>query len=85
MADSDLIQVEADALIALEKRRVGEQEWRYPDFGGAITIPLVSTDRRELFFLDLRRSRIDPWRTLGDFMQFCNVVEPPVIRRGLFT
>ena len=27
----------------------------------------------------------DPWRTLEDFMQFCNIVEPPVIRRGLFT
>lgn len=149
MADSNLTQIEADALIALEKRRLGEQEWRYPDFGGAITIPLVSTDRREPFLLDLRRSRIDlakgtyqnrgrqivvlvrldfgasphrnpdgeeigsphlhvyregfgdkwaypppmdrfadladSWRTLEDFVQFCNVVEPPVIRRGLFT
>lgn len=27
----------------------------------------------------------DPWRTLNDFMRYCNVVEPPVIRRGLFT
>ena len=149
MADSSLTQVEADALIALEKRRVDLREWRYPDFGGAITIPLVSTDRREPFLLDLRRSRIDlakgtyqnrgrqivvlvrldfgarphrnpdgmeigsphlhvyregfgdkwafppptdrfahledSWRTLEDFMQFCHVVEPPVIRRGLFT
>ena len=149
MADSSLTQVEADALIALEKRRVDEQEWHYPDFGGAITIPLVSTDRREPFLLDLRRSRIDlakgtyqnrgrqivvlvrldfgarphrnpdgeeigsphlhvyredfgdkwayspptdrfadlddSWRTLEDFMHFCNVVEPPVIRQGLFT
>ena len=114
-----------------------------------VTIPLVSTDRREPFLLDLRRSRIDlakstyqnrarqiavlvrldlgarphrnpdgeeigsphlhvyregfgdkwayppptdrfanledPWRTLQDFMQSCRVVEPPVIRRGLFT
>ena len=149
MADSTLTQAEADALIALEKRRVGEEPWRYPDLGGAITIPLVSTNRREPFLLDLRRSRIDlakntyqnrgrqivvlvrldlgarrhrnpdgeeigsphlhvyregfgdkwayspptdrfadlddPWRTLEDFMQFCNIVEPPVIRRGLFT
>lgn len=149
MADSGLTQPEADALIALQKRRVGQEEWRYPDLGGAIMIPLVSTDRREPFLLDLRRSRIDlakstyqnrgrqivvlvrldlgarphrnpdgeeigsphlhvyregygdkwaypppadrfadledPWRTLEDFMQFCNVVEPPVIRRGLFT
>ncbi len=27
----------------------------------------------------------DPWRTLDDFMRFCNIVEPPIIRRGLFT
>ena len=59
MADSGLTQAEADALIALEKRRVDEGEWRYPDLGGAITVPLVSTDRREPFVLDLRRSRID--------------------------
>ena len=59
MADSGLTQAEADGLVALEKRRDGEEEWRYPDFGGAITIPLVSTDRREPFLLDLRRSRID--------------------------
>ncbi len=27
----------------------------------------------------------DRWRLLDDFMRYCNVVEPPVIRRGLFT
>ncbi len=27
----------------------------------------------------------DPWRMLDDFMRFCNVIEPPIIRRGLFT
>ena len=26
----------------------------------------------------------DPLLTLGEFMLFCNVVEPPVIQRGLF-
>lgn len=26
----------------------------------------------------------DPWRTLLDFMRFCNVVTPPAIERGLF-
>ena len=26
----------------------------------------------------------DLWQTLEDFMRFCNVIEPPVIRRGLF-
>ena len=149
MADSGLTQAEADALIALEKRRVGEE-------GVALSRPrwsnhdsLVSTNRREPFLLDLRRTRIDlakntyqnrgrqivvlvrldlgarphrnpdgqeigsphlhvyregfgdkwayppptdrfadlsdAWRTLEDFMQFCNVVDPPDIRPGLFT
>ena len=27
----------------------------------------------------------DAWQTLQDFMRYCNIVEPPVIRRGLFT
>lgn len=144
---TDLTQVEADALIALAKRRVDDQQCDYPNAGGAITIPLVSTDGREPFFLDLSRSRIDlakgtyqnrgrlvvvlvrldfggrphrnpdgihiasphlhlyragygdkwafpvpsqdfadltdAWRTLEDFMQFCNIVAP-VIQRGLF-
>ena len=26
----------------------------------------------------------DLWRTLEDFRRFCNIVEPPVIQRGLF-
>ena len=27
----------------------------------------------------------DPWLTLEDFMRFCNIIQPPFIRRGLFT
>ena len=26
----------------------------------------------------------DAWRTLNDFMAYCNVTQPPVIQRGLF-
>jgi uncharacterized protein DUF6978 len=149
MADIHLTQAEADALIALAKQRVDTREWDYPDLGGAISIPMVSTDRREQFLLDLRRGRIDlakgtyqnrarqvvvlvrldfggpphqnpdgeeiasphlhlyregygdkwafpapgdrfvnllePWQMLEDFMRLCNIVEPPIIRRGLFT
>lgn len=59
MADASLAQAEADSLIALEKRPVDTQTWDYPDFGGAITVPLISVDRRERFLLDLRRSQID--------------------------
>ena len=25
------------------------------------------------------------WQTLQDFMRYCNIVEPPMIQRGLFT
>ena len=149
IADANLTQAEADALIGMEKRRSDDMERDYPDFGGVITLPLVSTDRREAFLLDLSRSRInlakgtyqnrgrqvvilvrldfggaphrnpdgeeigsphlhlyregfgdkwafpvpsdrfpdldDRWRTLEDFMRFCNVKEPPIVRRGLFS
>ena len=149
MMDSNLTQADAEALMALEKRRVDATEWNYPNFGERVTVPLVSIDGREAFLLDLRRARInltkgtyqnrgrqvvvlarldfggtphrnpdgeeigsphihlyregfgdkwafpvpnqhftyldDPWQILEDFMRFCKVVEPPVIRRGLFT
>ena len=148
MAEADLTQAAADALIALQKRRVDTRTWDYPDFGGAVSVPLISVDRRERFMLDLWRSQInlakgkyqdrarqvvvlvrldfggsphrnpdgnrvesphlhlyregfgDRWavpvperfkdlsdrrQTLDDFMAYCNIVEPPVIRRSLFT
>lgn len=148
MAEINLTQAEANALIVMAKHRVDGTEWDYPDLGGAVSIPLVSSNRREQFLLDLRRGRIDlakgtyqnrgrqvvvlvrldlggaphrnpdgeemdsphlhiyregfgdkwampvpedfrdltnPWQTLDDFMRYCNIVEPPNIRRGLFT
>lgn len=148
MSDASLTQAEADALLAIEKRRADEDERDFPGAGGMIAVPLVSTDGRERFHLDLRRGRInigkgtyqnrgrqvvslarldcggaphrnpdgkevgsphlhlyregfgdkfafpvpsdhfrnldDAWLTLEDFMQFCNIVHPPIIRRGLF-
>ena len=59
MADTNLTQTEANALIAMKKLRSDGTEWNYPDLGGYVTIPLVSADRRESFLLDLRRGRID--------------------------
>lgn len=149
MADSILNQAEADALIAMEKRRVNKNQWSYPGFGEQVTVPVVSTDGREEFLLDLHRARINLtkgtyqnrsrqvvvlvrldfggaphrnpdgeeigsphlhlyregfgdkwafpvpsdrfsdmgnfWQMLQDFMRFCNIVEPPIIQRGLFT
>ena len=58
MANVNLTQVEAEALIALEKRRVDGREWLYPYMGGKVIIPLVSWDMREQFRLDLYRSKI---------------------------
>ena len=149
MAELNLTQAEANALIAMAKHRTDDAEWDYPDLGGAISIPLASVDRREQFVLDLRRGRIDlakgtyqnrgrqvvvlvrldfggaphrnpdgeeigsphlhlyragygdkwavpapgdrfvdlddRWLLLHDFMRYCNIIEPPAIRRGLFT
>ncbi len=149
MVAVNLTQAEADALIAMEKRRIDDTEWSCPDLGGHVTVPLASIDRRESFLLDLRRGRIDlgkgtyqnrgrqivvlarldfggaphrnpdgeeigsphlhlyregfgdrwaipvpddhfpnphdAWQTLHDFMQYCNIMEPPMIRRGIFT
>ncbi|MBI2800690.1 MAG: hypothetical protein HYX63_10500 [Gammaproteobacteria bacterium] len=59
MADLNLTQAEADVLIAMVKHRLDTTEWDYPDFGGVISVPLVSIDRREQFLLDVRRGRID--------------------------
>lgn len=59
MTDVNLTQAEADALLAMEKHRSNPTQWNYPDLGGRVTIPLVSVDGREQFFLDLRRARID--------------------------
>jgi hypothetical protein len=59
MPEVNLTQAEADALIAMEKHRVDEQEYDYPALGGSIAVPLVSPDKREGFLLDVSRGRID--------------------------
>jgi hypothetical protein len=149
MAEINLSQAEADALIAMEKQRLDDQRWNYPELGGIMTIPLVSKDIREKFLLDINRGRIDLlkgtyqnrsreiivlvrldfggrphrnpddseipsphlhlyregygdkwaipipikdfpdiqdlWKTLSDFMRYCNISEPPYIDKGLFS
>lgn len=59
MADVQLTQAEADALLAMEKHRIDDSPHSYPLFGGRLTVPLLSPDRREQFFLDIVRGRID--------------------------
>ena len=149
MADMNLTQAEADALIAMAKHRVNEERSDFPMGGQSLVLPLQSVDRREQFLLDLSRGRIDllkvkmqnrgrqvvvlvrldlggaphrnpdgeeisvphlhiyregygdkwavavpadrftatsdDWRTLEEFLRFCNVTQPPHIDRGLFT
>ncbi len=63
MADSDLAQTEANYLIALDKYAKDQKAWRYPSSGGKLSIPLRSQDWRETFLLDLRRARIDLFKS----------------------
>lgn len=59
MPDSDLTQVEADGLIALEKVRANDDVYEYTGTSGAMTVPLTSHDKREHFLLDISRGRIN--------------------------
>ncbi len=148
MAEVNLTQAEADALMVMEKHRVDETRYSYPNPGEFIAVPLNSPDKREEFILDVRRGRIDLrkvthqnraravvvlvrldlggpahrnpdgedvgcphlhiyregfadkwaipiprdkfsdasdlWRTLQEFMTYCNVTKPPTIDKVLF-
>jgi hypothetical protein len=59
MADIDIPQAEADALIVMAKRCADErQQWLFPAPGDRIAIALTSIDRRENFMLDVTRGQI---------------------------
>lgn len=58
MADGNLPQSDADALLQMEKIRANGDTVVFPDLGGRIEVPLVSRDYRESFFLDVNRKRI---------------------------
>ena len=59
MAQVTLTQAEADALIAMDKGKATEDQYAFPGAGGNVVIPLISTNKREDFLLDIYRSRID--------------------------
>ena len=59
MAEINLTQSEADALIAMEKIKLDDSRWDYPGLGGSLRIPLISKDKRENFMLDISRGKID--------------------------
>jgi hypothetical protein len=58
VADINLTQADADALLAMEKHRADDTAYEYPSLGGGLRIPLQSADKRELFTLDVTRSQI---------------------------
>lgn len=59
MADMNLTEAEAAALLAMEKHRVNDDRHVFPVGGQGFSVPLQSPDRREQFLLDLHRGRID--------------------------
>jgi len=60
MAEINLTQAEANALIAMEKHRACEDRTDFPMSGQSVTLHLQSANKREQFLLDLSRSgRID--------------------------
>lgn len=59
MAEINLTQAEADALIAMEKHRATEDRTDFPIGGQSLVLLLQSPDKREQFLLDLSRGRID--------------------------
>jgi len=58
MADIDITQSEADALIEMEKRFAEEVDWIFPGAGQRIALELTSVDKRENFMLDVTRAEI---------------------------
>ena len=58
MADIDITQAEADALIAMEKRCAEDREWLFPAPGDRLAVALTSIDKRENFMLDVTRAQI---------------------------
>ena len=58
MADIELPQADADALMAMEKHRTDEKAVNFPAPGDRLVIPLISPDKREHFILDVSRFEI---------------------------
>lgn len=59
MSSIILDQATADALTAVSKVRANDEVSYYPGIGGRISLPLLSSDGRESFQLDIWRGRID--------------------------
>jgi len=58
MAELNITQDEADALIAVEKVCVDETAWLFSSEGHRLSVGLTSADKRENFTLDITRAQI---------------------------
>ena len=58
MAEIEITQAEADALIAMEKHCFDDREWLFPQPGSRLSVDLSSPDKRENFTLDISRAQI---------------------------
>lgn len=58
MADDAISQIEAEALLKMEKVPATADTFCFPDLGGRLEIPLASRDAREQFSIDINRKRI---------------------------
>lgn len=54
----ELLQPEADALLALEKYRVNSEQVAFPYAGRKLSVDLVCARKRERFLLDINRSAV---------------------------
>lgn len=59
MAETNITQEEADALLQMEKHRVDDKTWSYADNQGKVRIPLKAPASREEFILSLWRGGIE--------------------------
>jgi len=62
VSDVSLSQDEANALLVMKKFPADDGKWIYPPLGGSISIPLISSDKKESFFLDVARGQINLYR-----------------------
>lgn len=58
MSGDELTQAEPDTLLAMEKHRLSDQRFPWPDLGRKLTVDLLSGDKREGFHLDMTSSQI---------------------------
>ncbi len=81
MADIEITQAEADALIAMEKRFVDEDDWTFPPPGQRMALALTTPDKRPCPHLHIYREGygvkwavpipIDRYRNPADLFSTC--------------